>query len=118
MDPFTIATEAPVLMVATAETIPTSPFLSQIYIDQFLSQQPIHVLEWLHRQSLEEQEVKELLKRKTGVATEEIEEITEYLKPTDQRIFQRISRGGLRGLQVLSLAECRNLSDAGIAKLS
>lgn len=106
-------------VVAAAETIPSSPFLSQIYIDQFLSQQPIHVLEWLHRQSLEEQEVKELLKRKTGAtAIEEIEEISEYLKPTDQRIFQRISRGGLRGLQVLSLAECRNLSDVGISKLS
>lgn len=31
--------------------------------------------------------------------------------------FIHLSRGGLRGLQVLSVAECRNLSDVGMAKL-
>ena len=36
---------------------------------------------------------------------------------TDERVFHHLSRGGLRGLQVLSLAECRNLSDQGLAKL-
>jgi len=40
-----------------------------------------------------------------------------FIKPTEKRIFKHISRGGLRGLQVLSLAECRNLSDSGIVKL-
>ena len=45
-------------------------------------------------------------------------DITEFVSPTEERTFQHLARGGLRGLKVLSLSECRNLSDVGIAKLS
>ena len=58
-------------------------------------------------------EVQELIKRSRVDS-----EIVEYVKPTQQRVFKKICNGGLRGLQILSLAECRNLSDVGLAKLS
>ena len=49
---------------------------------------------------------------------QEIQE--EIVTPTALKnpLFIRLSRGGLRGVQVLSLAECRNLSDAGVMKLN
>jgi hypothetical protein len=34
--------------------------------------------------------------------------------PSKNQIFLNLSRGGLRGLKVLSLGECRNISDIGI----
>lgn len=37
---------------------------------------------------------------------------------SNSEVFKHLARGGLRGLTVLSLAECRNLSDVGLAKLS
>jgi len=35
----------------------------------------------------------------------------------DNKVFAHVAGGGLRGLRVLSLAECRNFSDVGIEKL-
>ena len=37
--------------------------------------------------------------------------------PKVSKVFQHISRGGLRGLKILSLSECKNFSDVGLAKL-
>lgn len=49
---------------------------------------------------------------------DEIQEEVSLLQPVDAKLFQTVARSGLRGLKVLSLAECRNFSDAGIESLS
>jgi len=38
-------------------------------------------------------------------------------KIEQQRVFRHLARGGLRGLKVLSLAECKNFSDLGLQKM-
>ena len=42
---------------------------------------------------------------------------TENHEEKQNPAFIHLSRGGLRGLKILSVAECRNLSDTGLAKL-
>ena len=45
------------------------------------------------------------------------QEKSEIIEEKQNPAFIHLSRGGLRGLKVLSVAECRNLSDIGLAKL-
>lgn len=63
--------------------------------------------------------IEDILQQKSDFKDSEIfEEQTHYYDNfLKNRILQTVSRCGLRGLQVLSLSECRNFSDAGLEKL-
>lgn len=65
------------------------------------------MLEAIHNRNLKFQEQVRNIK----------EDIEEESCSLNSRVFKHLSRGGLRGLQVLSLSECRNLSDKGLADL-
>ena len=62
-----------------------------------------------------------LLEEYSSTVDEEIkEEKTDVFGQVKEReqALKHISRGGLRGLQVLSLSECRNVTDMGMRKLT
>ena len=86
--------------------------LNQNNIDTFLSRQTSEILESIHAQS----------NLPSNLGTDEITEEDQIdsgsKEKTKSEVFKHLSRGGLRGLTVLSLAECRNLSDVGLAKLN
>ena len=44
-------------------------------------------------------------------------EVKRWVKREEDPMFQHLARAGLRGLKVLSLAECRNITNDGVAKL-
>ena len=84
-------------------------FLNQHNVEFFISQQSDQVRHWLFQQI------------HSGVEIyDEIVEVDKSVEKPEVKslVFQHLAGGGLRGLQVLSLAECRNLSDQGLQKLS